>query len=337
MRLLIYEHLTAQPPGGPLEPLRPEGWAMLQALAEEFALQPGVTVAAVCHGDPPGELPDRVELMPADAWLRRVDAFDRVLPVAPETDGILTDVVGRIAAGGGKPWACDRDLLEAFGDKGQTDRLLGKLAPITLPATSRNLESLRGGDRTIICKPRRGAGATETYEVGIDQAVRFAEERFGRRRLAREFVWQTMYAGTPSSVPVIFRENGSFIILRAGRQLLTQEAERAGVRIGYRGGRLPDAAAGGIDLALRFIQALGAADALSKCRGWVGLDFVAGEGDRPAQLIEVNARMTTSLIGYRRWLADRPGIIGRMMLGTETHADRDRLNHDVPPVEYAAG
>jgi len=75
----------------------------------------------------------------------------------------------------------------------------------------------------------------------------------------------------------------------------------------YQGGTLPfagDVPADDLSRALEGIDGL---------HGWVGLDFVWNPETRDVTMLEINARLTTSFVGWQAWLST-PGVLSARWL-----------------------
>jgi tyramine---L-glutamate ligase len=98
-----------------------------------------------------------------------------------------------------------------------------------------------------------------------------------------------------STAVLIDSRDGRIDILPLGEQRLTNDG-----RFGYRGGRIP-----AVDLApalaTEAIDLVGeACRTLPGLSGWVGFDLIVSSQAPPVRIVEVNPRLTTSYVGYRR-------------------------------------
>ncbi|MCA8988154.1 MAG: ATP-grasp domain-containing protein [Planctomycetaceae bacterium] len=144
--------------------------------------------------------------------------------------------------------------------------------------------------RKLIIKPRWGAGTVETTVIENRQA--FREWFSSKDQLTEtEFIVQPFVAGTPASTVCIRQPGGKTIFCPPGRQNFVEGT--------YQGGRIPDfsgeTSQAMQDLAERILELL------PGLRGWVGIDYLI-PADAPQQpvLLEVNPRLTSSYLGYRK-------------------------------------
>jgi tyramine---L-glutamate ligase len=137
-----------------------------------------------------------------------------------------------------------------------------------------------------LLSPRgRGAGGEGASVPGCDIAHHHSE------RIVQPFV-----PGRALSTAVLIdSRDGRIDVLPLGEQRLTNDG-----RFGYRGGRIP-----AVDLAPTLATAV--VDLVGEvCRtlpglsGWVGFDLIVSSQAPHVRIVEVNPRLTTSYVGYRR-------------------------------------
>ena len=238
--------------------------------------------------------------------------------IAPETGGLLRDRVRELAPAERGRLNCSPDAIELCSDKLRLAWWLREHG-IPTPATflcKETLEAAAEGVRIdealiswpVVVKPRDGAGSQATFLVqGMSTGKGPAADRgLSWSHLLRELAdapWpgelivQPFFAGRAVSVAAIVRTTDDFDLLPVGDQRLSEDG-----RLAYRGGRLPAP-----DLVDGPIHALVAAaiQAMPGLYGWVGFDLLLpGDSGAAPVLIEINPRLTTSYIGYRRLAAD---------------------------------
>jgi hypothetical protein len=286
MRILLYEFISA---GGwrsagwnpPAESLQREGAAMLAAVAADFRQIDGVEVL----------------IADSSAATRATqDAIDWTLVIAPETAGVLLDLVRQVESVGGRLLGPSSEFVRLTGDKQSTAEQLA-LAGIRVPTGVRLTSGAplpRNFPYPAVLKPSDGAGSQATLLVesaDADVAVIAPEQSAQPWRLER------YCPGSAASVALLC---GSLqpLALPPCSQRLSSDG-----RFQYLGGRtpLPPALAQrAVDLAERALAALPPA------LGYVGFDLVLGESadGRDDYVIEVNPRLTTSYVGLRALCRD---------------------------------
>lgn len=332
MRLLIYEWVT----GGGLvgcegalpESLLREGLAMVQAVAADAAAVESIRGRTLLRdlrlphlssaGAEVVEVSSRSE---HDAALEALAAqADGVLVIAPETDGVLLQVVQRLEGIGARLISPGAAFVAIAADKERTAAALSAAGvPTPLAVRLEPEEPLpQGFPYPAVLKPLDGAGSQDTHVVAhaYDRPPAYAWPR----RLEQ-------YApGVAASVAVLGVAGGGAVALPPCRQRLSIDG-----RLSYLGGSTP--LAGG--LAERATSlALQAIAALPPLVGWAGVDLVLGD-DPDGSLdvvIEVNPRLTTSYVGLRR--AVRGGVLQAMLAAAR--GEKPRLEIDPRPLAFDA-
>jgi tyramine---L-glutamate ligase len=301
MRLFVYEHLCAVP--GPAPPsLRAEGRAMLAAVLADFAAVPGVEVVTLLAADPspPLPLPPSVRVHVADNVRRQLRLFRSLaadaawtLVVAPETGLVLWRYCCAVEDVGSRLLGPSPQFVALTTDKFTlAERWLRAGVPTPwaclLPAPPG-----RTFTYPLVLKPRDGAGSQATF------LLRRAGEVAERIRSADaagfhgEFFCTGYVPGMAASVAVLAGPQGIFPLPAVGQRLSGDG------RFQYEGGSLP------LDHGLNrraTVLALQAVRAVPGLFGYVGVDLVLGDAGDGSQdyAIEINPRLTTSYLGYRR-------------------------------------
>lgn len=255
MRVFVYEHLTAlglgRDPGDAMHSMYREGLAMRDAVAADFRAIPGMSVTF--DEDAPR---------------------DRVLCIAPETDGVLLELSKRFADG----WlGCSPEAIALTTDKLALFEHWRKHG-VRTPATS-DREPTPCEAFPVVWKPRDGCGSTDTF------LLKDAFDHAKAKAIASgPMILQEYVPGRAASVAFV---NGTALI-PCWQQLSTDG------RFQYMGGELPIPAESAE-------RAIAIASAAVKCvvglNGYVGVDVVLGEAGDFA--IEINPRLTTSYVGLR--------------------------------------
>jgi tyramine---L-glutamate ligase len=350
MRLFICEYCTSglAGEGGAIESLLPEGMAMLGACLADFGQLSGIQVATqlgssatglgpASHSDEffsqwlqklqqnlsPG-LPHRSNIFvarvtnpqEADAQFdEEVAVADATLVIAPETGGILSNLVSRVRTAGKRSLNASLDLIELGTNKLRFARFLsenGLRGPATCPLSPntknwlRELETL--SQPPWVIKPIDGAGGTLTFLVRNENDLREAQLAYAESQTVA--IGQKFVSGRPISLAWI--GNGQTIKrLPVAVQSLSQDG-----KFQYQGGEIP------ASLAKGHLQRLETcsnelAGKLSGLAGYVGVDLVYDHTlDSQPTIIELNPRFCSSYTGYRRlarfnlasWF-ELPGVI----------------------------
>lgn len=307
MRLFLSEFVCGGgwPDGTPTGSLRREGEAMLCAVAEDFRDIPDCAVTV--SWDPRfGPFPVRgVRVVspatPAEepAILARESATaDSTLLIAPEFHDLLASRAEMVLRNGGRLLGSDPATLRLCGDKLALSRYLKRWPDVahlrTEPLPS--VDQRAGLPFPVVIKPRHGAGSTNTFLIrDADQFERRLKEPFDPPDLPPD-IWQPYAAGRPLSVAALVHDSGDFDLFPAGEQLLSADG-----RFHYRGSVIP---ASDVDAAAIGSMVRQIIESLRGLRGYIGFDFIVAPSARQRPvLVEINPRLTTSYLGYRR-LAD---------------------------------
>ncbi len=242
---------------------------------------------------------DRVELVTPGELISSFPAMvqesEAVLIIAPETAGILQRLTSIVEQLGVPLLGSSSAAIEIAGDKLACYRRW-RQAGLPLPRTrwSRFGESLEATARDLhsplVVKPVDGIGGEGIFLVS--HAADLPGALAGLQPLTRrdDFLVMEYVPGVHASV--------SLIVTRTGSRPLTLNSQHIAVtghRFVYRGGTVPLAH----PLRQRaFTVATRAVSLIPGLRGYVGVDLVLT--DREAYIMEVNPRLTTSVIALRQ-------------------------------------
>ena len=317
MRVLVCEFVTGggfasgELPDG----LRREGDMMLRALVKDLAHLPQLSVVATRDSRLPpldGALGHRWIAAggdPWEAWRRSIAEVDAVLPVAPETDGMLERLTNLVLQQerillGSRP-----DAVRRTASKLLTSRILSESGVAAVPTRPLRLAletAALGEFGELVVKPDDGAGSEDTFL--LRRGTPLESWVAGRSDIDR-FVVQPYLAGPAISLSLLCAD-GRAAILSCNRQDVRLDAERFRYHGGVVGGRE--------DLRSDCQPiAAGIAAAFPGLWGLVGVDLV--EASRGPVVLEVNPRVTTSYVGLRRALARNPAelLVGLAAEGWE--------------------
>lgn len=265
---------------------------MLSALLADFGRVPDVKVQTIVEPSLLGRLPrGTVELVAESAESRQrlfdecVQEADMAIVVAPELEGILLSLTGRVEEFGTKLITPNCQFVAIASDKHATaERLFAAGVPVPRGAVLMPGERCPPGFRyPAVLKRIDGAGSlgvtrvSEGDRVPADAGVYRLEEQVD---------------GTAASVAVLCG-GGRYKALQPCRQLLSSNGSYS-----YEGGSLP---LGPTESERATGLAMRALEAMPPAVGYVGVDIVlgaAGDGSEDV-VIEINPRCTTSYVGLR--------------------------------------
>ncbi len=265
---------------------------MLRAVAEDAARVPGWSVTVLWDATLPpfgvAGIEVRSVRTPAeerDQFAELAAASDATFALAPESDGLLAARRRSVAAAGGRFVGPAAAAIDLCGDKLALSRHLADHGVPTIPARPFDAAACpeNFGSDGMIVKPRHGAGCVETLRVRTPAAWTAATA-------IEAGVVQPFVAGEPLSVAAIVSGRG-IEIFPVGRQRIVGTD-----RLGYEGGSIP--ADTGRDAAVAAV-ARAAIEAMPGLSGWIGVDLILPPDGSPV-VVEINPRLTTSYLGYRR-------------------------------------
>jgi predicted ATP-grasp superfamily ATP-dependent carboligase len=297
MRIFIYEYACCQSAdsGEISSSLRRQGWAMLQALRDDFEAS-GIRTTNLLHESFSAESGSANCLLlrsgEEDAAFReQVHQADYIIVIAPEFSGLLLERARWVEQENGTLLSPLPEAIQLTADKlALHDHWvqLGIPTPSTVPCKA----AMPMPDSfPAVVKPRFGAGScgirhAENAESFLNIVSQSGIEDYGG------LLFQPFVQGIPVSIAFLVGQRRT-IPLPPARQYLSNDG---GLR--YLGGELPLPAA----LAQRAL-ALGrrAIAGIPGLRGYVGVDLVLedGKGKLGDCAIEINPRLTTSYVGLR--------------------------------------
>ncbi len=297
-----------------------EGRAMHAAVIADLLATPGCHVATTL--DERQRVSSTLAASPfleveyVDEATREQAAFDRLcietdvtLVIAPETGNELHRRVQRVVDWQRPTLNCEPHAIDLCGDKLRlAEHLLNRgIATIHTHAVQANENpwDVFAGD--CVVKPRDGAGSWMTFLIPDRNAISW--ERIRNEMKAAEVfesaIIQPHIAGKSLSVGCLCDSVGNVEIFPIARQSLN------GPNFEYQGGSLP------AELEYRAVAAIhelvrSACASIQGLRGYVGIELLIPEASPTSPVIvEVNPRLTTSYIGYRKLCRDN--IAERML------------------------
>jgi len=239
-------------------------------------------------------------------------AFDSVLLIAPECNGVLVSLLKAVQGSAKSPplslnlnWR----LAEIFADKRQTDAWLRQhkiptiptktIDDVTIPLAIDTQHSI--ADSFAVLKPRDGAGADGVRIVVL--GPRSFQSLPPRQSDNDRWILQPLMPGVACSIGFIGGgERGPTTMLPPARQ----DIQVTNGNLSYSGGQVPCDPA----IASRIIPvATQLAAALGAFNGYVGVDLLvdltdADDSNDTVCVVEINPRLCTSYVGYRALTRD---------------------------------
>jgi predicted ATP-grasp superfamily ATP-dependent carboligase len=289
MKILVYEHITS----GALceEPLPStllkEGNAILQALLNDLAENQGIQAVILrdfrldiplnihrCH-----YIRDLNEFR--HRWLACLDYVDAVLPIAPETAGLLAEIQAWVLKAGKRLLGCHPEATAIAASKSRTAECLAATGLTIAPTTwLRDWQPDNCIEDALICKPDDGAGCADVLYFEGATALSAWKQR--RSPAAWEnYIVQPYFQGTAASLCLLCGEAEARLLCVNQQQIYIED------------GAMPQQ-----KLSRETVQSIAdtIARALPGLWGFVGVDLIL---DPQPRVLEINPRLTTSYVGLR--------------------------------------
>lgn len=324
MRIFVSEFICGGSLAGETLPesLRREGRAMLWAVVGDLLRIPACLVTTTLDARLVDEARSRssaqcdiVTARDSNEEQRLFDhlttSSDAVLVIAPETDGHLAERVRRVESLGTRSLNCSPEAIELCGDKLRLAEHLESHALATIPTALADWncdEPPRSNGKSWVIKPRDGAGSWLTFQIPTNSCDEWhraarAYEVAGARSKA---LIQPFVAGRSLSVGCLCHPPGEVEIFPIGCQRLSKE-------FAYLGGSIPADIPPVTEIAIRELV-LSTCETIPGLSGYIGFDLMLPEADPSRPLIvEINPRLTTSYVGYRRLTANN--LVERWLRG----------------------
>ncbi len=297
--------------------LRREGRAMLWAIVDDLLRLPDCDVATTLDvrlaDDARHRSSARCDIVTVTdsrderrQFDRLASAGDAVLVIAPETDGQLTERVRRAESLGSRTLNCSPEAIELCGDKLRLAEHLERHALATITTATVDWSCNEPGERheqscggSWMIKPRDGAGSWLTFRIPANSRDEWhrAGRAYAQAGVQHKALIQPFVAGQPLSVGCLCHSNGEVEVFPIGHQRLSNEFV-------YLGGVIPADIPLDTEIALRKLVR-NACATIPGLSGIIGVDLLLPEAD-PARplIVEINPRLTTSYVGYRRLSAN---------------------------------
>ena len=263
-----------------------------------------------------------------DRWLEVASQCDRTIVIAPEIHQQLEDIVAKLRRSGATVVASSGAFLQATSCKLSTANFFKK-SQVPHPATQSLSRYLRSIDKlddnkpasAVTLKRRDGAGCVDMKVFANPRKLTEWLKNHEFQNLREdEWIVQEWLAGRPASMALLAGDEWKLLGAVNQRISLEHSESQLGVfEVSYLGGTGPLAGVSVeqlANLASRVREALpfGAV-------GWIGIDFLVPDesvGSKDLVVIEVNPRLTTSYLGYRKWYGH---TLADALLGNVSHSD----------------
>ncbi|TWU08715.1 carbamoyl phosphate synthase-like protein [Symmachiella macrocystis] len=304
MRLFVSEFLCSGAwPAELAGSLLDEGRAMLSAFLEDASRIDGIDVATTWDtrlGPPPHGIAE-VHLVQTAQEERRlfeqlVENCDATFLIAPEFDDHLTRRAESVISQNRPLCGPHVAAIKLCADKLQLARQLQEAGVATIDTSGFDPSNIAESSIQFPCviKPRYGAGSQETRFIPDAATLKAVVASLGADSQLHQGIVQPYLPGTPVSVAVLINHKGHCVHrFPPALQRLTDDGFFT-----YQGGQVP---ALGLPHSITEQLATEACNAVPGLRGYVGIDLIV-PADAPdsAVVVEINPRLTTSYLGYRR-------------------------------------
>lgn len=312
MRIFLSEFVCGGALSGqPLPPsLRAEGEAMWRAILADFAALPGCEVVTTCDSrliPPVGAQVVRIDAAAEEqaAFERLSRESDAAYVIAPELDGLLRDRCESMASVSRRPLNSTPAVTALCSDKFSLARHLDRERITTIPTDLLNEAGAVIAPERLrfpcVVKPRFGAGSQSIFLCRSPVELDEHRREYDVPRPEMQAIVQPFVAGRTLSVAA-FVDSATAepaLILPPAEQRLSTDG-----RFRYLGGAISKPGNSGLsDEQIADLQGLVAVTCrtIPGLRGYAGFDLLLTE-ESPARLVlvEINPRLTTSYLGYRR-------------------------------------
>ncbi len=309
MRLLIFEFITG---GGMIdiqlpENLLAEGQLMLDAIVSDMLESEHIELMVLRdarlskpvfkgqHRNPHYTFVTAAQGFQA-VWLQAIQQVDAVLPIAPETMGVLAALCADIENAGKLLLNSSSHAVSVTSSKLETYRLLQRSGIAVIH--TEQLNDVLDSSPPWVIKPDDGVGCDNVVVIDDRHALNDFIEASIMDNIDEldQLIIQPWVVGQAASLSVIFNENNA-LLLTYNKQLIEVKQGRVflnacqvGEQTRYWG----------------FYQSLisRVAECFPGLKGYVGIDIIETE-DGPV-IVEINPRLTTSYAGIHKALGVNP-------------------------------
>ena len=239
-------------------------------------------------------------------WIETAEQCDTTIIIAPELDNILFQTVAALRNHGLHVLSSSLPFLQATTDKWMSSKLLAAHnvhQPQTWMLSEYLSIHLQHPSTPMTLKRRDGAGCVgmRFFENANDLNRYVKNESNGCQANLDQWLVQPWHGGQPASIALVAHP-GSAKFLGSLEQSIHIEPlnDQRVYNVSYRGGAGPIRS---IDFERLEQTAEAVLEALPRgALGWIGIDLLLPSAQDPEiTVIEINPRLTTSYLGYRKW------------------------------------
>lgn len=309
MKLFIYEHITS---GALIDEALPtslarEGDDMLTAIVQDLSqlsnieliilrdirLKPLVSI--------PNSIISTIENSVAfnKAYHDAINNADLVLPIAPETDGVLNQILQEISNCNTQLLASQVPATQLCSDKYRCHQQLtanGLNSPITVKANDWSLKPFTSSTGYII-KPRDGAGCMNTYFIADSSSINSWIESNSNN--IENMVIQPYIEGLAISLSVLSEYSDSRV-LAINKQYINRDHDK----LSFLGSTVNGVHKSDFSLSQASTITTKIHHAISGLWGFIGIDLIIRNNE--IFVVDINPRLTTSYIGLKQSLDANP-------------------------------
>jgi len=325
LKILLLEYITA---GGlsdkPLpDALLQEAALMRDALMADFSDISGVEILTTydvrlgppkhCHeAIPVGATSNAMGI-----WQALLQACDAALVIAPETDGVLSQLTQMLAAANVRNLGSMSHAVEITSNKYHTYHALKNSHILTIPTytASEFLQPEFFGHDTVlkdsfnhgcVVKPMDGAGCEETSyfaDASVLEAWLGAHQALVQ---SARFIIQPYQVGMPASISMLCKEGVAWVLSCNQQIIEVATIEKAEIDAHHASIQYKGCVVNGLSLHHKDFTtlALKISAAFPELNGYVGVDVIIHNEE--IYVVEINPRITTSYIALRESLKCNP-------------------------------
>jgi len=244
-------------------------------------------------------------------WIEVASQCDQTIVIAPEIHQQLENIVAKLRRSGAIVVASSETFLHATSDKLSTASLFKK-SQVPHPATQSLSSYLTSIDQLDESKPasavtlkrRDGAGCVDMKVFANRGKLTDWLQNYAPQNLLRdEWIIQPWLIGRPASMALLAGDEWQLLGAVDQHITLDHSSKQIGyAEVSYLGGSGP---LRGVSVEQLENLASQVREALpSGAASWIGIDFLVPDESVDSKnliVIEVNPRLTTSYLGYRKW------------------------------------
>lgn len=312
MRVFVFEYITG---GGcvnreMIPSLKAEGDLMLNAVVRDLTELDSVDVLVTRDARLDSlALPTGIHWVEEDwwsAWLRCLDEVDAVLPIAPETDGILESLCRSVEASGKLLLNSSAEAVAITSSKKATVDCLALQGVPVIP-TWRFGAHPRFSEQPLVVKPDQGVGCQDIHIIADEAGL---IEYVNSRDPIIEWVVQPYMVGQSISMSIMVGQ--SCVCLVGTNIQRVVQMDDGFFLLGCAVNGLKSHQGELLELAK------GICEAIPGLWGYVGVDLILTE--QGPVVLEINPRLTTAYVGLSQStgmnlalmitrMAERPGVL----------------------------